>query len=387
MRTRPETFAEDGATPLPLPELLRTVLHDPDLRRRQAAGRALVSASSYHTPAVQELTGALQHEEPMVRRTAAHALFLFGPQACGALSALAVALKDRSWPVREAAALALGQVSGGGPPADEQAAVMARLALVQASLRDGHALVRTAAARALTQLGSQVPAAIADLRQALQHPHVSARRRAGRALAHFCDQAAVIVPALRKALQDSHGKVRLAVMDALGRLGGLAAPALSGLVKRFYDRDWRARKAAAAALAQVAEGLTPGLRSWLAVLANPNQGPEHNLKEVLHRSDLPEPARQEFIKTCQHRVLWQRRLQGMQGEEAGQVPLSAWEAAAAAVGQAEQTAVALVASGKDSLPVQRTAREQEAAWLLAWLGGLLQKDQERGKERVPDKAP
>ncbi len=92
---------------------------------------------------VERLIGQLKDEDELVRRDAAEALGMIGPEAAPAVEALIEALKDEVAQVRRDAAWALGKIGPAAAPAVE--------ALIEA-LKDESVFVRRAAAAVLGRI-------------------------------------------------------------------------------------------------------------------------------------------------------------------------------------------------------------------------------------------
>src|SRR5262249_25162090 len=154
----------------------------------------------------------LTSKDAVVRRNAAFALGKAGSLAVSAAPKLVHALKDKNAEVREAAAMALGQI---GPSGWDETFP----ALVDLLNQDRDARVRRSAAFALGSLGhAGMPAeeetctAIRTaLEKALGDTEVPVRQNAARALGSIgAKHARSAVPALAKLLEDSDPLVRRA---------------------------------------------------------------------------------------------------------------------------------------------------------------------------------
>jgi len=190
----------------PLIDLLRG--DHPGARRRAIGVLARIG------PAAKSATSALmqnlQDRDPVFRAEAARALVSAGPQPTAPVGCLIQALRQREDEldphVRAWACLSLAQV---GPPAAD-----AVPALVSA-LVDDAGPVRNAAALALGQIG---PAAIPALVQALDHLDPRVRSGAALSLGGTGTAGRRAMPSLHGALSDEDPRVRLAAAEALARI-------------------------------------------------------------------------------------------------------------------------------------------------------------------------
>ncbi|MFO0925708.1 MAG: HEAT repeat domain-containing protein [Gemmataceae bacterium] len=231
-----------------VPALAKAVREDSDPVVRataaRAAGRAMAKALETaradkrddlprFDTARDALAAALRSDKSdAVREAAAVALGDLGRDARPAVGALAFALKDRSPATVRAAAAALRQV---GPDAREaQAELQALLADQQADTE-----ARTDAARCLGQIRPEEGGAVNVLRDVFTDPkadlplRVAAAEAAGRLGA----TARPIAADLGKLLiaRDSAAELRVAVVTALDALGGEAKPALPALIAAVND--------------------------------------------------------------------------------------------------------------------------------------------------------
>jgi len=256
----------------PLIDALRD--EDPDVRR--AAAEALGQIAARQADAAvgaraAEPLGVLLRQDPHARQAAAGVLGRIGAPAVRPLIA-ALEQEGGDEQVRDAATGALAQI---GPPAVE--ALIAAL---------GHKQARTAAARALGQIGAQQPdpAALARavkpltaaLRDSAYWHRLAAAEALGAITARQTDPTlrSQAVNGLTTALEDAHPQVREAARDALEGLGWepdagtagaaywitrrewercvqLGAPAVPPLITVLQDREAAIRAAAAGALVQI----------------------------------------------------------------------------------------------------------------------------------------
>lgn len=130
---------------VPLERLVEIGAHDDDWRVREAVVRML---GHVQAPACNEpLCTALRDEDEAVRAAAVHALASLGDDV--PVDIFSLALQDRSWIVREAAALAFGTLSEQG--------IALPLEALSAAAHDQDSMVRTAAVQALDAVASLVP--------------------------------------------------------------------------------------------------------------------------------------------------------------------------------------------------------------------------------------
>lgn len=178
------------------------------------------------------------------------------------------------------------------------------------------------------------------------------------------------VTVLQEGLRDSRHQVRAVAAQQLGRLGVAAVPALPGLVRRLYESDAALRGAVAPTLARLVPVLPPELQGWLCLLANPLCPAEVNLHHTLTRArPLPDSVGQAFREVCVRRVQWRAQHAGQDGECGN---LSLREAVRMLLDQAGQAAVKHRSAGRDVDAARWAGRNNESAWLLARLCGLLQ---------------
>lgn len=170
---------------------LAQLLGHPDRHIRIEAALALSKMDPASRQAVPALSQALKDEEPWVRMNAAMALFRLGKEAHSALPVLLEAIDDEDnmtnlsafhFTIQELITLAIGRVSAGESEALSK--------LVWALDPDNPAEIRTAAARALGEVG---PAAKS------------------------------VAPRLRPMLKEKNEDLRLAVTEALEKIGADSA--------------------------------------------------------------------------------------------------------------------------------------------------------------------
>ncbi len=258
-------------------DLLRIALGTADFRQAQAAARAIAFRSDLNLERVLgSLADGLRHREVLVQRRSAQALALLGAGAESVVAPLVEASLGPHWTVREAALQALGAMVATSPEA--------RSALIHSALHDRNALVRRAAAQALSTCDQADPA-VSELVQALQHHYPRVRCRALRALVHFESRRSELLPLFERMLNESHAKVRRAAAEVIGTCGPVGLPSVPALLRRLRDRDAGVHAAAAAALAHLRQFLTPDVQRVLDVLVRPDPV-EVNLRVVLTQPGL-----------------------------------------------------------------------------------------------------
>ncbi len=156
---------------------------------------------------------------PSERADRLRAIGTFGPDAAGAASVLAGALRDDAEEDRAAAAWALSQI---GPGAAESVEALAT------ALTDPNARVRGLAAVALRNVGPKAAAAIPALVRALGDPVETVRFPAADAIGAIGPAAGAAVPALVTRL-DAPGETRLVLNRLVVALGAIGPQARSAL--------------------------------------------------------------------------------------------------------------------------------------------------------------
>ena len=291
---------------------LAKALEDKDAQVRMSAILALGQITG--TPSAQPLVVALKDENPRMRDTAATLLVKMGQPAVAALSqlkneengdlrlaaitilgrikhadavpALIAALDDPLTPVRDAAAIALGQIGEPAIPAlrtllsdaDLQKRWIGAYALnaigtaktadpLIVALNDRDERIRDLATSALTRIGKDAieplataaknvnvevrlaainalggmarPETIAILHAALKDDEPIIRDAAVAALGNT--RSAKAIPALTEAIQNKDTKVRADAVQALVKLG---RDSLEVMIEASKDKDWQVRRAA-----------------------------------------------------------------------------------------------------------------------------------------------
>ncbi len=215
--------------------------------------------------AVGELLEALRGRDLQARLAAGRILKrVRDPQA---VKLLLAALDDEHAQVRSVAAAALGViVSGLDEPARSEINQEVAAALTRA-LRDRSIPVRMAAARALGQTGDReaLPALIDALKDISPHVRGASAWAIGEVGARHPEEGARALPTVIAMLHDVDGSVRAQTAEALGRIGAAcSAPrtrtyAVPTLLDAFRDPSVQVRSAAARALGRIGPDAAPGL--------------------------------------------------------------------------------------------------------------------------------
>jgi len=141
---------------------------------------------------------------------------------------LVLCLGDGDWPVRSAAALALGELNAVSAPETGQAATATALATL---LEDPHEDVRSASQRALAMLGgAAVPHVLPILDVALADARQAAAELLGRLCATTAEMADCSAQRLAIRLRDDASSVRGAAAASLGQMGPHGAAAAAGFL-------------------------------------------------------------------------------------------------------------------------------------------------------------
>ncbi len=192
-------------------ELLDALMPESQWGIEREAERAPAAAGEMRE--IRTSIAGLRDVDPRVRRNAAHALRSVRREAAGAIPALAVALRDEEWQVRQASARALAAVM----PAAGRDAPRAVPALVEA-LGDPEWWVRKAAAQALSALGPLARPAVPKLVGLLKDEEWLVRKAAVVALACAAPDDPPAREAVRSMLRDPEDQVRAAARRFLRTL-------------------------------------------------------------------------------------------------------------------------------------------------------------------------
>ena len=161
------------------------------------------------------------------------------PVVPNALARLSRQMFDGSDTDRVRAVRTLGNL---GTPARKAVPDLAKV------LREGRPELRSAAAKALGQIGKP---AVPVLIEALRDEDGAVRLQTARALGRAGPDAKEAVAALIASLKDGRESVRQAAADALGEMGPDAKEAASPLTRLFHDPSPQMRQHARAALGQI----------------------------------------------------------------------------------------------------------------------------------------
>ena len=212
------------------PALIKA-MDDEDWRMQYITTRALGCVHANSPDAIDSLVKALTLDRKKVRINAANALYDIGPNAKHALPALFKALTEeedehvRGQVMRAIQAIGVGK--------DD-------IPALAAALDDSSWVVRQTASRLLKRFDAD---SIALLIEALQSERPEARAEAAHTLGSMGADATQAVPALIKLLDDSEMNVVTAATEALGDIGPAAKealPALRGLSQKHpqWNFDW-----------------------------------------------------------------------------------------------------------------------------------------------------
>ncbi len=269
--------------------------------------------------ALSALALACRDRSGAVRTRALTALAEIGPAAAAVMPAIREALRDEDEDVERAAVEALVHVAGAsalpdlialcgdGTVAVRQAAVRgvgmlgaqdgaeaaARLVLDR---DDG--VVREAAS-ALGRIGTLPPAAVAVLEAGIKDGDNVIRARTARALGELGPAAKPLAPALARLLDDRNDAVRAEAVTALGRIGEPVPEAMAKLTRALDDDDNWVTALAAEALGKMG-GHGPSSAAALArALRHPTPVVRANAAEALGRlGHAAAPALPALVEAC-----------------------------------------------------------------------------------------
>jgi HEAT repeat protein len=217
------------------PDVLEAVVplvSDPHGQVRRFALVAIEELGALARPALPKVTAALQDPEQDVREAAARAMKAIGEVSVtgagsGSASALATALKDPQWSVRQNAAETLGSL--GVAAKDQRPALLA-------ALKDPEVYVRQAVLAALPLVDPEHPDLVKDLASALSAPEHDVRKIAVVELEKLGPRAAPAVPALIPLLSGEEIYLRVFTADTLAAIGPGAKAALPRLEKMRTEK-------------------------------------------------------------------------------------------------------------------------------------------------------
>ncbi len=232
--------------------------------------------------AAEALNKALADDRPMVKVSAAQALWEVARQTGGVVEALSKVVADQSQEaaLRVGAAETLGKI-GTTPPADVPALRPLRTDAVEAlkkAVADQDESVRVAATAALGALGALARDAVMELMHALEDPEAEVRTAAADALGKIAQSEAKTEKGIRAKVAyaallfhskvEQNEQVRKSANLALGRLGapqGSDAPELIAVLED-QKQEVPFRSAAAQALGLIEKGVQPQVKRMAAVL-------------------------------------------------------------------------------------------------------------------------
>jgi HEAT repeat protein len=263
----------DAPPVAPEHEPLLRALDDPSPEARYRAAEELARVGA---PVVPALAGRLGHSAAHVRQAAALALGEIGPDAAPALAALVRAAIDRDEGVRRVASEVLARVDPAWPVAAQTR--LALPALVE-GMRSDLPRVSRAAAALLVRVGRPAVPALVEL---LADWEAEATRLAAfHILAQLGPSAAEAAPALAAVVASGEPPFRQAAAEALARLGAAAAPAVPDLIRALSDWSPPARQWAARALAAVGPAAGHAVPTLLGLLADYDDGVREAAAEAL----------------------------------------------------------------------------------------------------------
>jgi HEAT repeat protein len=230
---------------------------------RANAAEALGRVGATAGTALPALQDSLEDEEAEVRRTAAEALGNMGPTAKAAVPSLIKVLCDKKPDVRGPAARALGRIGNDAEPAiralaellhDKTKYLEGRRTVwfggEPVEGRDPKAVyVCDSAAEALGRMETEVT--IPVLRDLLGDKDVEVRSAAAKALGNLGPKAKPTLSDLVSALKDKSWEVRHSAAEALGKMGPEAERAIPDLKRLLEDENVQVRRAAAEALSSL----------------------------------------------------------------------------------------------------------------------------------------
>jgi HEAT repeat protein len=276
---------------------------------------------------VAQLVPKLSDKEPFIHLAAARDLGDLGVAARAAIPALAAAMRDGSPNLRTAAGKALAQIGSAAVPE------------LSKTLQEPDARLRHTAARALSRIGPPARDAVPALTLALRDRSVGVRANAVLALGEVGPEARSSVPDLvrllgdgnemvrtlalealrsigkdatatvKKALGEGQGESRLYVAKALGLLGSQAKEAVPDLGMALQDEDARVRAAAAEALGRMGLEAKDAVPELLDALQDKDLRTQMNVAATL--TDLAAagvPGLLEKIREADRKGGWARPL-------------------------------------------------------------------------------
>lgn len=237
--------------------LLAGIFRDPKrpLPHRAGALEALAQIGSAEPKAVQTVIGALtrrrqfgesRHDYQLLRRLAADAMAIIGPDASAGIRNLIVCTRDSDEGLRRKAALALGAMKLRGRDAV--------VPLAELLVRDESPAVRDAAADGMALLGTP---ALPALRKLIKDEDVEVRRRAALALGKIGPPAQAALPDLDYTLDDKDGWTRINAAEAIWRVSGKTASPVAAFVEELKNPDRQVRMKAYRLFKELGPKLAP----------------------------------------------------------------------------------------------------------------------------------
>merc|ERR1711972_1022003 len=189
-----------------------------------------------------------------VRVVALESLAAFGTSAKSMAAPVAASLLDSAFPVRAAAAVALGVLGSEGEIP----------ALVDA-LSDKSHTVRLSAVLAMAEIGEPAWSYAHDVFKLLQDPMVQVQAAAARCLSLMGDVGVNYAAVLATLLNQSDPELRTEVITGLGRMGKYGAAFAEDVAESLNDRNAMVRDAAMKFLMQIGRAGKPFLKAagWL----------------------------------------------------------------------------------------------------------------------------
>jgi len=271
--------------------LTEVLNEDSDETVQRAAAMALASIGAQ---AIDSLAEALDHEDPMVRRSAISALLSMGPMAKPALDELTKALAHGDSQVRLGAAKTLGRMGAGAASATAAlgkmletgsrlneiwtaAGALARfgppsIPTLSALLESEDIGVRSAVAAALAATGPEgdailaarlTPEDIPGLVGVFECADIQMSWWVARALEIIGPAA---VPAMSEVLAAGEENAQLAVLGALIRMGKTSEPAIPALIAALDDESRQVRRRAVYALLHMGSAARPAIAALVRIM-------------------------------------------------------------------------------------------------------------------------
>eukprot|EP00929_Paragymnodinium_shiwhaense_P062697 TRINITY_DN31300_c0_g3_i1.p1 TRINITY_DN31300_c0_g3~~TRINITY_DN31300_c0_g3_i1.p1 ORF type:complete len:1166 (-),score=232.78 TRINITY_DN31300_c0_g3_i1:168-3665(-) len=233
--------------------ILQKGLKDEDADVRKSVAISLGQIGIHAVPTIGALTEALSDSNEEVRTRTAAVLGALPPSTVvGALEPLLINLSDESVDVREATAVAIGNL--GSLVASQS--VAEAVAVLFADLSGG---VRKAALAAVGNFGEHAAPLVQQVAKLLRDAENEVQLQAANTLGKLGTYAATSVPALCSVLRENNEQLRRAAVLALGEMGESAAPALPAMCERIKDSSAGVRKAAASALGSLGAHAAPAV--------------------------------------------------------------------------------------------------------------------------------